>query len=126
MDAPIDRYVQTVLLLDCYGSLLTERQHTLLHKRFEEDLSLAEIVADEGISRQAAQDAIHRGEQQLYAYEARLGFLARQQHQRAVLARCRDLLAQGANAQALALLDALLSDEGEDEHGGRALRGTDG
>ena len=74
MESPIDRYVETALLLDCYGPLLTERQRNLLCKRFEEDLSLAEIAAQEGISRQAVQDAIHRGEQQLRTYGQKLGF----------------------------------------------------
>ena len=114
MNDPIDRYVEIALLLDCYGPLLTERQLGFLRKRFEEDLSLAEIAAAEGISRQAAQDAILRGERLLREYEAQLGILSRQQWLRTDLVRCRDLLRQGAFTQALALLETLLSNEGED------------
>lgn len=66
-----------VLLLDCYGSLLTERQRTLLEGYYDEDLSLAELAEPLGISRQAVHDSIRRGERQLEALEAQMGIAAR-------------------------------------------------
>lgn len=66
-----------VLLLDCYGSLLTERQRTLLEGYYDEDLSLTELADPLGISRQAVHDSIRRGERQLRAYEEQMGIAAR-------------------------------------------------
>ncbi|HAG13543.1 MAG TPA: DNA-binding protein [Ruminococcus sp.] len=66
-----------VLLLDCYGSLLTERQRTLLEGYYDEDLSLAELAEPLGISRQAVHDSIRRGERQLEAYEQQMGIAER-------------------------------------------------
>ncbi|MCQ2417137.1 MAG: helix-turn-helix domain-containing protein [Oscillospiraceae bacterium] len=66
-----------VLLLDCYGSLLTERQRNLLEGYYDEDLSLAELADPLGISRQAVHDSIKRGERQLEAYEQQMGIAAR-------------------------------------------------
>ncbi|MDR2752952.1 MAG: DNA-binding protein [Oscillospiraceae bacterium] len=53
------------LLLDFYGELLTEKQREFLDYYYNEDLSLAEIAANEGISRQGVRDAIKRAEKQL-------------------------------------------------------------
>ena len=66
-----------VLLLDCYGSLLTERQRELLEGYYDEDLSLAELAAPLGISRQAVHDSIRRGERQLETLEQQMGIAAR-------------------------------------------------
>lgn len=75
-----------VLLLDCYGSLLTERQRTLLEGYYDEDLSLTELAAPLGISRQAVHDSIRRGERQLKEYEAQMGIAERLKSARALFA----------------------------------------
>lgn len=72
-------------LFDLYGALLTEKQRHCLTMHLFEDLSLSEIGDALGISRQAAHDAIHRGEATLAAYEARLGLWQRQQDEQAAL-----------------------------------------
>lgn len=73
-----------VLLLDCYGTLLTERQRTLLEGYYDEDLSLAELAEPLGISRQAVHDSIRRGERQLEALEAQMGIAERLKAARAL------------------------------------------
>ncbi|MCR5274844.1 MAG: hypothetical protein K6E26_05735 [Clostridiales bacterium] len=65
------------MLLDFYGQLLTERTREILELRFQEDMSLAEIAEDLGISRQAAHDAIHRGTDSLKEYEEKLRLVER-------------------------------------------------
>ena len=59
-------------LFDFYGPLLTERQQKLLALYCNEDFSLSEIAAREGISRQGVYDAVHRAARQLEDYETQL------------------------------------------------------
>ncbi len=63
-----------VLLLDCYGELLTERQKYVTELYYCEDLSLSEIAEPLGITRQSVRDLIKRSEQLLLHYEDKLGF----------------------------------------------------
>lgn len=70
-------FEQITLLLDFYGSMLTERQRNFLEYYYEDDLSLAEIAENEGITRQGVRDAIKRAEGQLFHMEERLGLAKR-------------------------------------------------
>lgn len=72
-------------LFDLYGALLTEKQQRCLTLHLFEDFSLSEIAETMGSSRQAVHDMLHRSEQTMEEYEARLGFLARRRHVRAEL-----------------------------------------
>ena len=74
-----------VLLLDCYGSLLTERQRALLEGYYNDDLSLAELAEPIGVSRAAVYDSIRRGEKKLEEYEQQMGIAARLNAVRALL-----------------------------------------
>lgn len=60
------------ILLDYYGSLLTERQRDLLAAYYNDDFSLSEISENTGISRQGVRDAIKRGEAELDRLEGAL------------------------------------------------------
>ena len=60
-------------LLDIYGSLLTEKQQRLLEYNYNDDLSLAEIAENEGITRQAVRDTLKRAAAQLEQTEKLLG-----------------------------------------------------
>ncbi|MCR5782823.1 MAG: YlxM family DNA-binding protein [Clostridia bacterium] len=64
-----------ILLLDVYGSLLTDKQRDFISYYYDEDLSLAEIAENSGISRQGVRDAIKRAETQLLDLEDKLGIL---------------------------------------------------
>ena len=48
------------MLLDFYGEILTQRQREFFDLYYNEDLSLAEIAENYGISRQGVRDAIVR------------------------------------------------------------------
>ena len=63
-------------LLDFYGDVLSDKQRTLLEYYYNEDLSLAEIAENEGISRQGVRHTIKRAEEQLRFYEEKLGLAA--------------------------------------------------
>ncbi|MDD3921589.1 MAG: sigma factor-like helix-turn-helix DNA-binding protein [Eubacteriales bacterium] len=71
----MEKNVRLGWLLDRYGTFLTARQRNLLSLHVNDDLSLAEIAEQEGISRQGVHDALKRGEEQLAAFEERLGLL---------------------------------------------------
>ncbi|MGW8114110.1 YlxM family DNA-binding protein [Caproicibacterium sp. NSD3] len=69
--------LEVSVLLDYYGSMLTQKQRKVLDYYYNDDLSLAEIAENEGITRQGVRDAIKRGETQLFEMEDHLGFLKR-------------------------------------------------
>jgi len=64
-------------LLDFYKNLITKKQADFLELYYNEDLSLGEIAADEGLTRQGVYDAIKRGEKALLECEEKLGLCAR-------------------------------------------------
>ena len=61
------------LLLDFYGDMLTEKQRDVVELYYNEDLSLSEIAAHSGITRQGVRDSIKRAESVLLDLEERLG-----------------------------------------------------
>ena len=61
------------LLLDFYGDMLTEKQRDVVELNYNEDLSLSEIAAHSGITRQGVRDSIKRAESVLLDLEERLG-----------------------------------------------------
>lgn len=65
------------ILLDFYGDMLTPKQREFLDYYYNEDLSLSEIAANVGITRQGVRDAIKRAEAQLMEMEDRLGLVKR-------------------------------------------------
>lgn len=68
----MDRIVEKSLLFDFYGELLTEHQKEVYGEYIQEDLSVSEVAALRGISRQGAHDLIRRCEKILSDYEKRL------------------------------------------------------
>lgn len=60
------------VLIDNYGVLLTEKQRLIMEYYFNDDLSLAEIAENEGITRQGVLDIIKRCKQTLFEYEDKL------------------------------------------------------
>ena len=64
-------------LLDFYGELLSDRKRSVMDMYFNEDLSLAEIATEIGISRQGARDIIKKSKEELLFYEEKLGLAER-------------------------------------------------
>lgn len=60
------------ILLDYYGSLLTEHQLNILEDYFNEDLSMSEIAENNNVSKSAISDIINRTINQLLDYESKL------------------------------------------------------
>jgi len=61
-------------LLDVYAPVLTEKQREVIELYYYEDLSLAEIAENCGITRQGVRDSIKRGEYVINDLEEKLGF----------------------------------------------------
>ncbi len=61
------------MLFDFYGELLTERQKEFFDLYYNEDLSLAEIAENAGISRQGVRDVIVRAEGVMQEVEDKTG-----------------------------------------------------
>ena len=68
----LDKINQYIELYDAYKELLTKKQRTYLELYFHEDLSLAEIADEFGVSRNAVFDNIKRTQKLLTDYEERL------------------------------------------------------
>ena len=64
-------------LLDFYGEVLSERKRTVLDYYYNDDLSLAEIAAELGISRQAVRELIGKAGEELRFLEEKLGLAER-------------------------------------------------
>lgn len=75
------------VLLDFYGPVLTDKQRVILTEYYDEDLSLAEIAENLGITRQGVRDAIKHGEAALDELEQKLGNARRHTRMQADLDR---------------------------------------
>ena len=74
------------MLFDFYGDLLTERQREFYDLYYNEDLSLAEIAENYGISRQGVRDVIVRAEAAMSEIEEKTHIIRRFHQSRAAIA----------------------------------------
>ena len=77
MGCPVAKNLEISFLLDFYGDVLTERQREVMEQYYNDDLSLAEIADNFGITRQGGRDSIKRGEGIILDLEQKVGFAAR-------------------------------------------------
>ena len=68
----LEKTVYMNQLLSYYGTLLTDKQASVMQAYYEADYSLAEIAENLQISRQAVHDIIRRSEEALNHYENQL------------------------------------------------------
>ena len=97
---------------DFYGDLLTERQRELSDLYYNEDLSLAEIAENYGISRQGVRDVIVRAEAAMSEVEEKTHIIRRFHQSQAAIAAidaAADKLLQAVNNRSYndAMLDEL-------------------
>ena len=67
-----EKNMRIAYLLDFYEDLLDEHIQGVMRAYYDDDLSLAEIAAGEGISRQGVRHLIKKGEETLEFYEGKL------------------------------------------------------
>ncbi len=70
-----EKNLKYALLLDVYGSMLSEKQSYALEMYYCDDLSLAEIADNIGITRQGVRDQIKHAEEELDRIELSLGLV---------------------------------------------------
>jgi len=73
----MDEKVLQTYLYDFYGELLNEHQRQIYEDFVFNDLSLGEIAAEEGISRQGVSDMIKRCTAKLKSYEEKLHLVSK-------------------------------------------------
>ena len=99
----MEKIVEQGMLYDFYGELLTDHQKRIYENAVYNDLSLAELAAENQISRQAIHDIIKRCDRILLEYESKLhlvekfGVIKKQIHQLKDLS-CDEEVSQLCNA----------------------------
>ncbi len=109
--------VDLAFLSAFYSGLLTEKQRRVLSLHCEEDLSLGEIAAEVGISRQAVHETIARAAARLNEMEASLGVASRFQRMESGLEEALAALKAKNYARAEQLLAGLLALDQEENNG---------
>ena len=109
----LSRKVDLAFLSAFYGGMLTEKQRLILSLHCEEDLSLGEIAAETGISRQAVHETLTRAAARLTEMENRLGVAAKFRRMEAGLEEALAALHKSDYTRAEQLLNELQSIEAE-------------
>lgn len=87
-----EEIVELSLLFDFYGEMLGEHKKKIFEDYVLNDLSLAEIAEEEGISRQGVHDVVKRCTRQLKEYEAALHLVEKFQRMKNKLTKASELL----------------------------------
>ena len=77
LNMSIDENLKIVRLIDTYGSTLTEKQFSIISSYYFDNLTLAEIGENMGISRQAVSDSISQSIKSVTNLESKLGVISR-------------------------------------------------
>ncbi len=88
------KHVRIGILLDIYGSLLTNRQLQILNTYYNEDMSLSEIAEEFNISRQGVLDNVKKGEKKLLEYEEKLHILENQENRKSKIDKVLNTLSK--------------------------------
>ena len=112
-----EKNLEIAALLDEYAAVLTERHRVLLNYYYNEDLSLAEIAALVGISRQGVRDGIKKAEEELFFLERGLSLMQRSEQTRAVASNVLANCSSETRSAVLALLAAMGLGAADSEEG---------
>ena len=85
--------LEMTLLFDYYGGMLTDKQKECFDMRYNQDLSLAEIGQELGVSRQAVCDNLTRTEALLRRMEENIGCVKRDRMNRRAIQEILDTAA---------------------------------
>ena len=95
-------------LLSIYGGLLTENQRKIAEEYYYYDISLSEIAANNGITRQGVNDTVKKVEALLLSYEKKLQILNKNMQLKQNLMRVCDIIAsENAKNKVLEIIEML-------------------
>ena len=103
----MEEKVEQAYLYDFYGELLNEHQRRIYEYFVFEDLSLAEIAAEEGISRQGVHDMVKRCTKTLEGYEEKLHLIAKFQRAKQKVERIHHLTQKFEERQDEAIMEEI-------------------
>ena len=113
----LNRKVDLAFLSAFYGGMLTEKQRRILSLHCEEDLSLAEIAEEVGISRQAVHESLNRAASRLNEMESALGVASRFRRMESGLEEALAALKHQDYTRAEQVLECLLALDQEESNG---------
>lgn len=90
----LDRIVELSLLFDFYGELLKDHKKEIFEDYVLNDLSLSEIAAEQGISRQGVYDLVKRCSKELMEYENKLKLVEKFEHTKVMVNEIKELSRQ--------------------------------
>jgi predicted DNA-binding protein YlxM (UPF0122 family) len=98
------------VLLDYYGSMLTQKQRDTMEMYYEQDFSLAEIAEQTGSTRQNALNCLQKSCEHLKDMERKLGFVRRTHDLQADIAELEGLILQSemTNERVMADIDEIM------------------
>ncbi len=90
----MEELLQSTLLYDFYGELLTQKQKLVYELYHQNDWSLSEIAQELSISRQAVRDQLKRTEKILQKYEKKLQLVSKFLQQKIAVQHIRNIIAE--------------------------------
>lgn len=94
----LEEIVQLSILYDFYGELLSEHKKQIFEDYVLNDLSLGEIAAEQGISRQGVHDIVKRCTLELKEYEVKLSLAKKFQTIKDKLSSIKAIVKETANS----------------------------
>ncbi len=95
----LDEIVTQSILYDFYGELLSDHKKQIFEDYVLNDLSLSEIAAEQGISRQGVYDIVKRCTLELKEYEAKLSLVNKFQSIKDKLSSIKDIVQEATANQ---------------------------
>ena len=91
-----EKDMRLALLLDYYGDLLSEHRREIMEMYYCEDLSLAEIAENTGITRQGVRESLKKSEADLRMFDEKLHLVERIDALQKKCTECSEILEKTA------------------------------
>ena len=103
----LDEIVALSILYDFYGELLSDHKKQIFEDYVLNDLSLSEIAAEQGISRQGVYDIVRRCTTELKEYEAKLSLVGRFKSIKEKLSAIKEIVSEVSTNKAMAQINRI-------------------
>ena len=103
----MEKIVEQGMLYDFYGELLTPHQRRIYEDVVFNDMSLSEIAAEQGISRQGVHDLVRRCDKTLADYEEKLKLVEKFRQTKRMVEDIRQLTREYQKTQDMSLIQKI-------------------